>query len=506
MYRLAVLAFAALWLSPWCAAAQSPATGYALCTLTDIGHTPVRIWASPVLEFDAPTYDVEALNRLAGAFHRHVAGLGGAGDKNCVATNTRSEAETLRQEQRALWDKRAFFVKVGNWHDVPWTPPADVLAARNPGQAQARYFRCYATMTDVPGRVDRAWTVSSGVFEKPVPGDRALAAALEQAHSYGEEFRAVAQAAGIPAELSSCSPYDTRAEADKAEQDYRRLIGGFNTKYSLVAWVPGDHAMPSPATPPPAAQTVDAAVRPMVGLRIGTVGAELAQASGLGAPRGAWVIEVADGSPARQGGVEAMDIVLEIAGQAVAAPGDVTAIIGRLRPGFEAPVQVWRAGVVRELKLIVPAPQAATPVKPDMAASPTPGTVRGHVAPANPAALYCLGSVQRSKPPLLLRTPIRQQATGDANPTVLRETLASLYAAARQAYPGEWHDQEVKCQATSNMFPGETMCIAFSSKHFGGTQSAVLFCNATREQIEARSRDMDKVDGGTAQAFDWPSS
>jgi len=508
MHRLALLALAALCLSPWVAAAQSPATSHVLCTLTDAGHTPARVWASPVLKFDAPAHDMEALNRLAGAFHRHVAGLGGAGDKNCVALATRAEAEALRQEQRAIWDKRMFFVKAGNWRDVQWTPPADVLVTTGQQQAQTRYFRCHATMTDVPGRVDTAWTVSSGVFERPVPGDRAFAAALEQAQAYRDEFKTVAQAAGIPAELSSCSPYDTLGEADKAERDYRRLIGGFNTKYDVVAWVPSSKAVPSPVMPSAAAQTADGIAKPArLGMRIGAVGAELAQASGLGAPRGAWVIEVADGSAARQGGIEAMDVVLEIAGQAVAVPGDVAAIIGRLRPGFEAPVQVWRAGAVRELKLIVPAPQApAIPAEADVAASSPPESVRGQVAAANPAALYCLGSVQRSKPPLQLRTPIRQQAMAGASPVVLQATLASLYAAARQAYPGNWHDGEAKCYENASVFPGETMCIAGSSKHFGGTQSAVLFCNATREQIEARLRDMDKVDGGTAQAFDWPSS
>ncbi len=507
MHRLVVLALVALSLSPRVAAVQSPTTGYVLCTLTDIGHTPARIWASPVFESNVAAYDMEALNRLAGAFHRHAAGLGGAGEKSCVATNTRAEAEALRQEQRALWDKRTFFVKAGSWHDVPWTPPADVLVARNPEQAQTRYFRCHATLTDVPGRIDIAWTVSSGVFEKPVPGDRALAAAMEQAHSYREEFKTVAQAAGIPAELSSCFPYDTRGEADKAERDYRRLIGGFNTKYNVIAWVPSGKAIPPPVMPSATAQTADVNAKPAgLGMRIGAVGAELAQASGLGAPRGAWVIEVADGSPARQGGFETMDIVLEIAGQAVAVPGDVAAIIERLRPGFEAQVQVWRAGAVRELKFIVPVPQApAAPVVADAVASPSPEAVRRQAAVVEPATLYCLGSVQRSKPPLLLRTPIRQQATADADPTVLRETLAALYAAARQAYPGDWRDQEVKCQATSNMFPGETMCIAVSNSRFGGMQNAVLFCNASREQIQARSQSMDKADGGTAQAFDWPS-
>ncbi|WP_296253788.1 hypothetical protein [uncultured Stenotrophomonas sp.] len=413
MHRLALLAFVALGLSPL-AAAQS-AGGYVLCTVTDTGHTPARVWASPVLEFNASILDMEAVNRVAGAFHRHVAGLGGAGEKSCVAMRTRAEAEALREEQHGLWDKRTLFVKVGKWHDVPWTLPADVLAAVGVTQAQPHFFRCHATATDVPGRLVTALTVSSGVFEKSVPGDRALAAALEQAGTYREAFKPVAQSAGIPAEAAYCFAYDTRAEADRAEQDYRRLIGGFNAKYDVVRWVPGDKAaVRSPAAAPPVAE--DAGVeRGRVGVRVGVVGAEQ----------------------------------------------------------LDAPATRPEAGNVAVAEV--------------------------------PAALYCLGSVQRTKPALLLRTPIRQQPTADADPATLQATLASLYTAARQAYPGSWRDQQAYCQDSSSVFPGETMCISVSQTYMGGLQNAMLFCNGSREQIEARSRDMSKADGGNAQAFDWPA-
>ncbi|KRG61685.1 hypothetical protein ABB26_18160, partial [Stenotrophomonas humi] len=123
MHRLAALVVAALGLSPLLAAAQAATkSSFILCTLTDTGRTPAQVWASPVFEFVAPVHDMELLNRLAGEFHRHVAGFGGAGDKSCVALATRAEADVFREEQRALWDKRMYFIKVGNWHDVAWTP------------------------------------------------------------------------------------------------------------------------------------------------------------------------------------------------------------------------------------------------------------------------------------------------------------------------------------------------------------------------------------------------
>lgn len=522
MHRLVVPALAALGLSTLPAAAQEApdAAGYALCTLTDTGRTPAQVWASPVFEFHVPGNDttMQTLNRLAGEFHRHVAGLGGAGDKDCVALATRAEAEAFRQEQRAIWDKRVYFVKIGNWHDVAWTPPASLFTAAAPAEKATHYFRCYATTTDVPGRFAAVMTVSSGVFERPVPGERAFVAA----QAYQQEFKAVAQANGMPPQSAQCNPYDTAGEADKAERDYRRLFGGFNTKYSVTGWVPSGNA-PAPAVPAPAATGGAVAGKAPGGTPAGqgareigihyldAMTPELAKTLGMPAPQGVFVAAAAADSPFRH-----MDALLEIAGQAVTAPGEVSAIIARLRPGFEAPVRVWRERGIRELKLVIPAPDAITPTPMTTtaaaAAAPPPATP-APAAPTTPSAnaaslpeaMYCIGSVQRSKPPLWLRTPIRRQPTADARHAALGATLSQLFEAAKIAHPGKWRNDDTHCFDTSQVFPGETMCIANSIGYFGGAQSVVVWCNASREALEARAQDMTRIDGGQAQAFDWPA-
>lgn len=264
MHRFVALALAALGGSPLSVLAQdAPGTNYALCTVTDTGRAPAQVWASPVFEFNAPVFDVEALNRVAGEFLRHVSGLGGAGNKDCVALETRAEAEALRQEQRSIWDKKMFFVKAGHWRDVAWTPPP--LAAAPMAATVPRWFRCYATQTDVPGRYATAITVSSGVFQQSVPGERAYVAAAEQAQAYREEFGQIAQANNIPEELSMCANYDTQGEADKAERDYRKMIGGFNAKYDVVAWAPSGKAIvPANGAATPAAESASIPAPPPV--------------------------------------------------------------------------------------------------------------------------------------------------------------------------------------------------------------------------------------------------
>lgn len=515
MHRLVALAVAALCLSPLAAAAQAATpSNFIFCTLADTGRVPAQIWASPVFEFAVPAHDAEVLNRLAGEFHRHVAGLGGAGDKSCVALATRAEADAFRQQQYAIWDKRMYFIKVGNWHDVAWTPPAGLASAPETAANVSRHFRCYATTTDVPGRVDLAWTVSSGVFEMPVSGERSFAAALEQANAYQEEFKAVAQAHRIPAEATMCSPYDTLAEAEKAEHDYHRLIGGFNTRYTVTPWLPSGKAAAPPA-PPSAVKSAVAgeAGAPFVGLKLEAVSNVLAQAMGLTAGKGAWVVGVIDGSAASRADFKPMDVVLEISGQAVEAPSDVPAILSQLRAGFEAPVQVWRERGPHLLKLVVPGGAVAPVVDQASSSAAASGTTVPAAAdatsapvPATPRPLYCLAVVQRTKPALLLRTPVHQLATADGSLAAVGATLGALYSAVKQQYPGKWRDDEAKCYDNSRVIAGERLCMAISNTHLGGLQSVLLYCNATQEGLASRLAEMDAVkDVSGLQVLEWPT-
>jgi hypothetical protein len=75
----------------------------------------------------------------------------------------------------------------------------------------------------------------------------------------------------------------------------------------------------------------------------------------------------------------------------------------------------------------------------------------------------------------------------------------------QSANPGKWFElKPATCYPNSAVFPGETFCFTAEYKHFGGMQSAGMYCNASREQIDKRVQDMAKADGGQAQIVAWP--
>lgn len=122
-------------------------------------------------------------------------------------------------------------------------------------------------------------------------------------------------------------------------------------------------------------------VRGRIGVQIGPVSKEVAEAIGLGAPRGALVQSVEKDGPADKGGVEAGDIIVQVDGKPVDKVGDLPRIIGGTKPGTRSTVQVFRRGSTRELTLSIGEFEADAPVR---RASAGPGA-------AAPSASSALG-------------------------------------------------------------------------------------------------------------------
>lgn len=491
--------------------------GFAFCTLTDTGSAQAKIWASPIVPVTYAPSDPAGARRsleLASEFHAHVGTLGGAGNKNCVIQATQAEVAAIRAEQHAIWDKRMYFIKIGDWREVAWTPAPwnPAAAATQPAQVD-KYFYCYETQTDVPDRSDSARTVASQVFAMPVPGDDP-GAVYTQANAYAEEFKLTVSAHGLPAEGTICVSHDTRAEADKTSRDYRKMFGGFNTRFTEVAWVPsGRMPASAPATVPTttAAATAQATTPPVaVGIRINAVTSELAQALGLPSTRGAWVVEVRAGGAAMKAGIKPMDVLLEIAGQSINVYSDVPTLVGQLRPGFQAPLRVWRERQLHELTLTIPTTAmaaaevaGATPAVAAPAAGVAPDA--STLAPDN--GQYCTAFVMHSKSALMLRMPIREIPASQASNASMSDSLSQLVTAVMQANPdSRWITfPPVVCYDNSAVHAGETFCLSNTYKHFGGSQMAGQFCNPSKALIEKRWADMVKADGGNMRMFPWPA-
>jgi serine protease Do len=113
-------------------------------------------------------------------------------------------------------------------------------------------------------------------------------------------------------------------------------------------------------------------VRGRIGVSIAPVTKEVAEAIGLGAPRGALVLSmimarggpsglprgalvqgVEDGQPAQKAGVEAGDIILRVDGKVVEKSGDLPRLIGATKPGSKAALQLFRRGQTRDVSVTV---------------------------------------------------------------------------------------------------------------------------------------------------------
>ena len=100
-------------------------------------------------------------------------------------------------------------------------------------------------------------------------------------------------------------------------------------------------------------RTMGRVVRGRIGVQIGPVSKEVAESIGLGAPRGALVTGVEKDQPAEKAGVEAGDIIVKVDGKAVEKSGDLPRIVGGLKPGVRAALQVFRRGAMRDLTVSI---------------------------------------------------------------------------------------------------------------------------------------------------------
>ena len=94
-------------------------------------------------------------------------------------------------------------------------------------------------------------------------------------------------------------------------------------------------------------------IRGRIGVVIDQVTREVAESIGLGKPIGALIRSVEAGGPAEKAGVEAGDIITKVDGKAVEKSGDLPRVVGGLKPGSKAALQVFRRGGYRDLSVVV---------------------------------------------------------------------------------------------------------------------------------------------------------
>jgi serine protease Do len=85
-------------------------------------------------------------------------------------------------------------------------------------------------------------------------------------------------------------------------------------------------------------------IRGRIGVQIGPVSKEVAESLGMAKPVGALVEAVQTGTPAEKAGITAGDIITKVDGTVVEEPGDLPRLVGTLKPGAKANVEVFRNG------------------------------------------------------------------------------------------------------------------------------------------------------------------
>jgi serine protease Do len=92
-------------------------------------------------------------------------------------------------------------------------------------------------------------------------------------------------------------------------------------------------------------------IRGHLGVAIQGVDADMAKAFGLAQGGGALVADVAPGSPAAKAGIERGDIILDLNGQPVNAPDDLSLHIAETPPGTPVHLKIARNGQTRDVSV-----------------------------------------------------------------------------------------------------------------------------------------------------------
>lgn len=91
--------------------------------------------------------------------------------------------------------------------------------------------------------------------------------------------------------------------------------------------------------------------RGRIGVMIGEVQKEVADALGLSDTTGALVSNVEPNSPAEKAGIASGDVIISFNGEKIKKWSDLPRLVGQTKPGTTTPIEVWRRGKIESLSI-----------------------------------------------------------------------------------------------------------------------------------------------------------
>ena len=104
--------------------------------------------------------------------------------------------------------------------------------------------------------------------------------------------------------------------------------------------------------------------RGRIGVQIDVVSEDVAEAIGLGKPRGALVRRIEPGAPAAKAGLEPGDVIVKLNQTDIERASDLPRLVGAIKPGTNATVTVVRKGQTKSLPIHIAAVESDQPAKP----------------------------------------------------------------------------------------------------------------------------------------------
>lgn len=244
-----------------------------------------------------------------------------------------------------------------------------------------------------------------------------------------------------------------------------------------------------------------------LGVEVETLSTSMGTAVGLKPAKGALVIATTKGGTGDKGGLKALDVIVEVAGQPVADTASLQAIVGNMRAGYKAPVRVWRGHAFKDLAVEVARSEALSTVSAPTAPSAAVATLAAVKIPiaesAKPTSTlnYCYAYLTVGEERGATCSPVVEINDTDRTGSIFQARLNSYVEKVKQSQPGMWGDFEYS--NTTKMQNAFIYQMKPKASSDASKQDAGLICYVSRADADAQLKRSQKNDS-SMKIVGWP--